>query len=56
MGKTAIIYGSTTGTIEDIAGRIASQMNVASEDVYEVAKITPADVAQYNMLLLGSST
>lgn len=56
MGKTAIIYGSTTGTTENIAGRIAEQMNIASEDVYEVAKITPADVAQYDMLLLGCST
>ncbi|MDO4704153.1 flavodoxin FldA [Tannerella sp.] len=56
MGKTAIIYGSTTGTTEDIAGRIASQMNIASEDVYEVAKVTAADVAQYDMLLLGCST
>jgi len=56
MRKPAIIYGSTTGTTENIAGRIAEQMNIASEDVYEVAKITPADVAQYDMLLLGCST
>lgn len=56
MGKIAIIYGSTTGTTEDIAGRIAAQMNIAKEDVHEVSKITSELVAQYDMLLLGCST
>ena len=56
MGKTAIIYGSTTGSTEDIAGRIASQLNIAQEDIYEVSKVTADTVAPYDTLLLGSST
>lgn len=56
MGKTAIIYGSTTGTTEGIAEKIAAQMNIAKEDILEVSKITSADVAKYDMLLLGCST
>ena len=56
MGKTAIIYGSTTGTTEDIAGRIASKLNIAQGDIYEISKVTADTVAGYDPLLLGSST
>ena len=56
MGKTAIIYGSTTGSTEDIAGRIASKLNIAQGDIYEISKVTADTVAGYDTLLLGSST
>ena len=56
MGKTAIISGSTTGTTEDIAGRIASKLNIAQGDIYEISKVTADTVAGYDTLLLGSST
>lgn len=56
MDKTAIIFGSTTGMTEDIAKKIASQLNISKENVYEVANITPEIVSQYDVLLLGSST
>ena len=56
MGKTAIIYGSTTGTTEDIAGRIASKLNIAQGDIYEISKVTADTVLGYDTLLLGSST
>ena len=56
MGKTAIIYGSTTGTTEDIAGRIASKLSIAQGDIYEISKVTADTVAGYDTLLLGSST
>ena len=56
MGKTAIIYGSTTGTTEDIAGRIASKLDIAQGDIYEISKVTADTVAGYDTLLLGSST
>ena len=56
MAKTAIIYGSTTGTTEDIAGRIASKLNIAQGDIYEISKVTADTVAGYDTLLLGSST
>lgn len=56
MDKTAIIFGSTTGMTEDIANKIASQLNISKDNIYEVANITPEMVSQYNTLLLGSST
>ncbi len=54
--KVGIFYGSTTGTTERIAGEIAKAMGVPTEDVHDVAKSRPSDVAQYDVLLLGSST
>jgi flavodoxin I len=56
MNSTTIIFGSTTGMTEDIAMRIASQLNVSRENVYEVADITPEIISRYGVLLLGSST
>ncbi|MDR0574982.1 MAG: flavodoxin FldA [Tannerella sp.] len=56
MEKTAIIFGSTTGMTEDIANKIASQLGVSKDNVYEVVKITPEIISQYDVLLLGSST
>lgn len=54
--KTAIFYGSATGTTEDVAKRIGRKMNISDADIYNVAKADPADVSQYDMLILGSST
>jgi flavodoxin I len=56
MDNTAIIFGSTTGMTEDIAKRIATQLNISKENVYEAAGITPEIIAPYHVLLLGSST
>jgi flavodoxin I len=56
MDKTVIIFGSTTGMTEDIAKKIASQLDIAKENVYEVANITPEIISRYDTLLLGSST
>ena len=55
-GKDSHHYGSTTGTTEDIAGRIASKLNIAQGDIYEISKVTADTVAGYDTLLLGSST
>ncbi|MDR1221525.1 MAG: flavodoxin FldA [Tannerella sp.] len=56
MDKTAIIFGSTTGMTENIANRIASLLNISTDNVYEVAGITPEIISRYDVLLLGSST
>jgi len=56
MDKIAIIFGSTTGMTEDIVKKIASQLDISKDDVYEVAGITPEIISQYAVLLLGSST
>ncbi len=56
MKKVGIIYGSTTGTCENIASTIASKLGVASADVLNVGEITVDKVNEYDVLLLGTST
>lgn len=56
MKKTGIFYGSSTGTCEDVAGRIAVRLGVDSADVHNVADMTAGMIEDYDVLLLGSST
>lgn len=56
MNKIGIFYGSTTGTTEDVASRIASKLGVAGGDIHDASSITEALVAGYDVLLMGSST
>src|SRR5574344_292205 len=56
MNKTIIIYGSTTGTCEDLAQRIATRLGVDKSDVINVSELTPDKVSEYDNLLLGTST
>jgi flavodoxin I len=56
MKKTGIFYGSSTGTVEDLAQRIAGKLGIDSSDVFNVADVDADAVAPYEVLLLGSST
>ncbi len=56
MKNTVIFYGSTTGTCEDIAGRIAKALGIDSANVLSADKLTADAVASYDALILGSST
>ena len=56
MKRIGIFYGSATGTTAGVAHRIASAFGVEDKDVRDVASSAPADVAQYDILILGSST
>lgn len=49
-------YGSTTGTTESVAGRIADVLGISSADVHDVSKLTAELVSGYEVLLLGTST
>ena len=54
MKKTIIIYGSSTGTCEDLAGRIGSKLGVS-----DIINVTDADadvIAANDNLILGTST
>lgn len=53
MKKTVIYYGSTTGTCEDIANRIASSLGIAE---VKSASEFGQDAADYDVLVLGTST
>lgn len=56
MGKIGVFYGSSTGTTEDVAGRIALKLNLSSEDVHDVSTMTAESIAAYDSLILGTST
>ncbi len=51
--KTIIYYGSTTGTCEDLANRLATALGGATvKNATEIG----ADAADYDLILLGTST
>lgn len=54
MKKTVIIYGSSTGTCEGIAGRIASKLGV--DEVINVTDASADTLASNDNLILGTST
>lgn len=56
MKKTAIIYGSSTGTCEDLANRIAQKLSLTAANVYSAASLTVDLINEYEVLLLGTST
>lgn len=56
MKKYAVIYGSATGTTADVARRIATALGQDNTDVLDVKDIAPADMANYDTLVLGTST
>ena len=56
MKKIGIFYGSTTGTVAGVARKIADLLGVPAEDVHDMAKSAPSDVAPYDVLILGTST
>lgn len=54
MSKIAVFYGSTTGTCESLAGIIASKLGTSN--VFSAAELNDAAIAEYDVLVLGSST
>lgn len=53
---TAIFYGSSTGNTEQLAKEIAAKLGIAAADIYDVANTAPEKAAEYDTLLLGTST
>lgn len=54
MKKTVIIYGSSTGTCQNIAEIIATKLGVS--DILDVAKVSASQISAYDNLILGTST
>lgn len=54
MSKIGIFFGSTNGTTEDVAGSIKSAFGEA--DVHEISSDISAQVADYDVIILGTST
>lgn len=53
MKKTIVVFGSSTGTCESIAGDIAAKLGV---EAINVCDFNADVVAQYDNLILGTST
>lgn len=53
MNKTLVVFGSTTGSCEDYAKRIADRL---SADVINVADVDADKLGEYGFLVLGTST
>ncbi len=56
MKKIGVFYGSSTGTTKAIAHKIAEKLNVPKGDVHDASGLTQDMIADYEVLLLGSST
>lgn len=56
MSKIGIFFGTTTGTTEAVAQRISEALQIAAADVHNVSEASAAQLAEYDSLLLGSST
>lgn len=56
MKKYGIFYGSSTGVMAKVAQRIAELLDIDAADVHDVAKTAPSEVADYENLILGTST
>ena len=54
MRKTIVVNGSTTGTCQEFAEQIAQKLGVS--DVKNVAAVSADTLAEYDNLLLGTST
>ena len=55
MSKIGVFYGSTTGTTEDVARKIAEKLNVPQGDIHDASTLTDALVKEYDVLVLGTS-
>jgi len=56
MKKTVIIYGSSTGTCQDLAERLANVLGVDPANVLNAGDISADQLADADNLLLGTST
>ncbi len=58
MGKTIIIYGSTSGNTEIAAAWVSEALFSAGvkADLFNAAEIAPESVKPYDLVILGSST
>ena len=54
MKKTVIIYGTSTGTCEDLAARIGAKLGV--DNVINVTDLDDSVIANNDNLILGTST
>lgn len=54
MAKIVVVFGSTTGNTEEAATKIQELLDGA--DLKAVGSLSPADLAGYDVVIMGSST
>ena len=54
MKTIGIFYGSSTGTTEGIAKRIAEKLGVEDKDIHDVSNASPAAVSSKKALDINS--
>jgi flavodoxin len=55
MKKTAILFGSSGGTTQNVANSIAKIIE-GEIQVFDVARVSLSDIEDYQNLILGTST
>lgn len=56
MKKTIVVYGSSTGTCEELARKIAAALGLDDSAVINVSELTPEVISENEALILGSAT
>lgn len=56
MKAMGIFYGSDNGTTQDVAKLLGKKLNVDSADIIDIGKAKAEQLADYETLVLGSST
>lgn len=56
MSNILIVYGSTTGNTEMVAEQISNKLEEHSPKMQDVTDTTPEELAQYDTIIVGSST
>lgn len=56
MKTIGIFYGSSTGNTAVVAKQIASKLGVGKEHVFDVSNVAVEQLANYDVLIFGSST
>lgn len=54
MSRIAVFYGSTTGTCEELAAKVAEKLG--TDQVFNVTELDDARLGEYDILVLGTST
>ena len=56
MTKTGIYYGSSTGTTQSVAEKIAAALHLDPKDLHDISSADAAEADAYDFLILGTST
>lgn len=56
MRKIGIFYGSNSGNTQAVAEQIAENLDIAKEEIHDIANTRMDKMSHYDCLLLGSST